>query len=407
MERILPNGIRCFIEDTQHSFSQICLIVPVGENHEGSMFPQCAHACEHFCSAFNGGFEKPYGFLEIRSQFSVQYQIATYEDYTMYYIYHIPNDPQCIHQVIRFINGVFSLNVPSASVADRELAIIQSESRSASPNEGLMWASLYWIRQGDGIPTAEALTHRGVLGLTKEKVYTFHRQFYIPSQCVVRIIRPSSAGTMWDRQIQTIMTSSASLSFFGTRPSARSPFRVAGCKNIQGFWKIPSSTQFLIITVFLAGSPERSQTLAKSLISSSTRITGSQKPEEKSLIDILRRDLGISYAIKGSEFRMNDMGNPGCLVVFSSILSRHMTQPEVEMCKQSILHKLRTLPSRGDISNLVAKIVTHTKSDIVKQSMKSAGIPIQENIHWSVIYNAHKSFPTNNDTFGVVFSSPV
>jgi predicted Zn-dependent peptidase len=124
MASILPNGIRYYTKDTDTHYSEVSLLIPVGENHEDTTNIECAHTSEHFACAFNGGFTKPYGFLQLRSKYGVQYHIHTYADHTVFRVTSIPKE--AILDICKFLSGIFVLNKPTREIANREIAIVHS-----------------------------------------------------------------------------------------------------------------------------------------------------------------------------------------------------------------------------------------------------------------------------------------
>jgi hypothetical protein len=406
--RILPNGMRFLATAPTGGsvYSDACLIVPVGENHEESHQSQCAHICEHFCSAFNGGFSTPYSFLDLRTKYSIRFNISTHEDYTLYHVSHIP--PDAIPEVVSFIQGVFRLMPPDPAAMRREIDIVKAENAGLTDAEGLVWSALYWARQTRGQPSIEAILHRGMPdGIEPSTVLAFHRQHYIPARCVLRIIRPERTALEWDRQLSSTLTSSSPMSFRPIVPVGAmmsvSDAGCAGCSVLQGAWMIPDKRYWMICTKFfpvIQRNYSDSEIRGRVLISSCTRLTGSDGSstgENQSLIDYLRKQLAVSYSIKGEQFRMKHRGIEGTLVVFTAPLSRHLSRHEAARCVQIINNCRRIMPSRGDISNLLARFVSHTQPEIVQEAMKMARIPFVSTLNWDAI---RRSYSTNLSSDG-------
>lgn len=426
--RILPNGMRFSgisssssssgKDDTGNIYSEACLIVPIGENHEESHQSQCAHICEHFCSAFNGGFKKPYAFLDLRTKYSIRFNIATHEDYTLYHISHIP--PDAIPEVVDFIQGIFKLMPIDSASMQREIEIVKAENAGLTDAEGLVWSTLYWIRQSKGRPSIDAILHRGMPdGMDPLTVLAFHRQHYIPARCVLRIIRPDKHSLEWDRQLSSKLSSSLPMTFRPIVPAGAmmksSDAGCAGCIVTQGAWMIPDRRYWLICTKFFPavyGKYDEAEIRGRMLISCCTRLTGSMgtdKDGNQSLVDYLRKQLAVSYSLKGEQFRMKHRGMEGILVVFTSPLSRHLTRHEAARCVHIINNCRRILPSRGDISNLLAKFLSHSQPEIVQDTMKMARIPFVSTLSWESIrraYSTHSDgFSEGGEISSVIFST--
>lgn len=423
--RILPNGMRFLATALSGSgsrtvegggYSDACLIVPVGENHEESHQSQCAHICEHFCSAFNGGFTKPYAFLDLRTKYSIRFNISTHEDYTLYHVSHIP--PEAIPEVVKFFEGVFRLMPSDESAMKREIDIVKAENAGLTDAEGLVWSTLYWARQTRGRPTIDAILHRGMPdGIVPSTVLAFHRQHYVPARCVLRINRPERTALEWDRQLSSTLTASAPMSFRPIVPvgamTSVSDAGCAGCSVTQGAWMLPDKRYWMICTQFFPanrGNYFDAEIRGRVLISSCTRLTGSTGTDSggnMSLIDYLRKQLAVAYSIKGEQFRMKHRGMEGTLVIFTAPLSRHLTRHEAARCVQIVNNCRRIMPSRGDISNLLARFVSHTQPDIVQEAMKMAKIPFVSTLNWEAIRRAYSSGSGMNggEISSVIFST--
>jgi hypothetical protein len=441
-EKILANGLRYSSKNTPtikgdtSIYSEACLIVPVGENHEGNHQSQSAHICEHFCSAFNGGFKKPYAFLDLRTTHNIRFNISTHEDYTLYHISHIP--PTIIPDVINFLYGVFHLSpYVDKSAMQREIEIVRAENMSLPDSEGLVWAALYWIRQNGGKPSVDAIYHRGMPDkVDVESVLSFHEQYYKPSKCVLTIIRPEKYGMEWDKYLSYKMTPDTPLSirssvplsamisggltngftggWFGGNEGSASR-GCGGCSVLKGAWVIPDKSKWLVCTRFFpatGGKYIEAEIKARILIACSTRLTGAEGTDStgnKSLVDYLRKDLGVSYSLKGENFRIKHNGIDGTIVIFSSPLIRHLTKQEAAMCVKIINNCRVVLPSRGDISTLLARYLTHSQPEIVKDSLKLARIPIITNMNWSILRRAYSTseHPSEyeKEISSVIFSS--
>lgn len=400
MASILPNGIRYYTKDTNTHYSEATLLLPVGENHENTTNIECAHTCEHFASAFNGGFPNPYGFLQIRTKYGVQFHIHTYEDHTIFRVSSIPK--KAIHEVCKFLTGIFVLNQPPREVANREIAIIHSELHNHEPMDRLYYQYLSWVRYQNGKPTSVLYNHTE--GLTPEKVYQFHSQYYRPVNAYLCIRRSPTIGTHWDRALLSSMTRTESIIITGRHYGNR---ECEQCKVVEGTWVLPSRECWGMVSVFFKGAPERSEILARSLISSVTRLSGANKKEEMSLTDYLRTHKGLTYSTRGRMIRMNHSYSSGTLVVFVFRLRRHLTRQEIQEILAIVSKRAGRMPSRGDLSNMIARIVREQTNDDVSFLMKESKIPVLENMDWSTIHNTHKRYSSDSDRIGAVFSSPV
>jgi hypothetical protein len=399
MEHMLPNGLRYYTKPTTTSYSEISLLIPYGENHEDMTNPECAHTCEHFACAFNGGFPEPYGFLKLRTKYGLQYLIHTFEDYTLYRVTGIPNN--AIQDVCKFIAGIFTLNQPTRSQAQREIDIVHSEIQNNTPMNRLYYSYLGWVRFQEGKPTKPFEDHGG---LTPEKVYQFHSQFYKPSYSYLLVRRNEQSGMKWDREISHKMTQTSSLVIPG-RNFIQS--ECMSCTMIKGTWVIPSNSYWGTIGVFFKGSPGRSEVLARSLIASCNRLTGSHDPSTMSLVDYLRSYKGVTYSTQGKLLRIHNEHSRGVLVVFVCMLNRHLTRTEIQECTQIISSRIGKMPSRGDLSNMIAKSVRDAKNNDVTFLLERARIPVLDKLTWDRIYQAHKSYESSHDRIGAVFSCPV
>jgi len=170
-------------------------------------------------------------------------------------------------------------------------------------------------------------------------------------------------------------------------------------------------TQFFPV---LSGNYADSEIRGRVLISSCTRLTGSSGTDSEgnmSLIDYLRKQLAVAYSIKGEQFRMKHRGMDGTLVIFTAPLSRHLTRHEAARCVQIVNNCRRIMPSRGDISNLLARFVSHTQPEIVQDTMKMARIPFVSTLNWDAIRRAYTSSSSGSGFTGmgeissVIFSS--
>lgn len=396
MEHILPNGLRYYTKGTQTSFSDVSLLIPFGENHEDRTNAECAHTCEHFVCAFNGGFEKPYGFLKLRSRYGIQFAIHTYEDYTLYQILSIPEEG--IRDVCRFLTGIFTINKPTQETANREIAIVHSEIQGNEPVNRLYYNYLSWVRHQDGKPTIGNTPD--IHSLTPEKVYLFHSQFYRPVHSLVCVRRPEKTGMKWDRELSQEMTRTESFMIPG-RNFIQSD--CMACKMIEGTWVLPSKTCWGLVGAFFEGEPSRSEVLGQGLIASTTRLTGANE----SLTDYLRSKLGATYSVTGNMVRIRDSHRAGILVVFAFQLNRHLTRQEIRDCLQIVTKRMGAMPSRGDLSKIVAREVRTNKHADVMFLLKRAGIPILDGIDWQSIHKAHTNYDSSRDRIGSVFSSPI
>ena len=402
MEHMLPNGLRYYTKPTNTTFAEVSLLVPCGENHEDQTNPESAHACEHFACAFNGGFDKPYGFLNLRTKYGVSYVIHTYEDYTIYRILNIPTP--AITKVCEFLAGIFVLNKPTHAKALQEIAIIHSEINNGDDKSRLYYKYLDWIRHQNGKPTRPFLNKDNDTGLTPEKVYQFHSIFYKPSSSFLLIRRNDKDGMYWDREISRVMTRNETLVIPG-RHFIRN--ECISCKMIEGTWVIPSDVCWGAIGVFFNGEPERSEILARSMIASNTRLTGTTDPRVMSITDYLRTSKGLTYSTRGKIVRMNDQGTKGVLSVIVFILNRHLTRKEIQECIQIVTAKIGKLPSRGDLSGMIAKSVSNMKSFDAEFLLDRANIPFVKEMKWDMIHKAHSNYDPSRDRMGSVFSCPV
>lgn len=402
MEQVLPNGLRYYPRDTQTSFSEATLVIPVGENNEDRTSRECAHACEHFVCAFNGGFKNDYGFLDLRTKYGIQFNIHTYEDFTLYRLLSIP--VKAIPEVCDFFMGIFNVRRPRSEIANRELAIIGSELSSGDPIDLIYYSYLNWIRHNNGTPSEEYAD--SLRGINPDNVFAFYSRYYKPSTGLFLVKRPLNQSQLWDRQISQKMAHSESFIFPG-RVSERMLNDCIRCKMIEGSWIIPSKTCWGIIGVFFKGEPSHSEVLARGLIASSTRLSGEINKDKMSLTDYLRKEKGIAYSTTGKFVRIRDTYTSGTLGVIVFSMNRHLTRSEMTECMRIVSNKSRTIPSRGDLSSMVAKNVRSSYPEDVVFLLRRARIPILDGLDWSMVYNAYKTQKTDGNVIGGVFSCPI
>lgn len=104
---------------------------------------------------------------------------------------------------------------------------------------------------------------------------------------------------------------------------------------------------------------------------------------------------------------MKNQGVSGILVVFIFNLRRHLTRQEVQEILTIVSKRAGRMPSRGDLSNMIARITRTQRNSDVSFLLQESKIPILENIDWRSIHIAHKSYSSDSDRIGGVFSSPV
>ena len=407
MDKILANGlrVRTYVQtdetDTKTK-SSICLMIPSGENQEGSHRPQSAHACEHLCCAFNGGFPKPYAFLELREKYGIRFSASTHAEYTKYCLTNIPNS--AIPLAVRFIYGIFHPSGLQSANVERELSVIRNELHGTEPNEGLTWAYAYWVRQGDKRPTPDAILHRGVTKITPESVIAFHREHYQPSRCVLVLTTPSMSSSSWDREFMSNMNERTSWAF---PVSATRPLRCSACAPLEGVWMVPSTRQWIICSrAFKAsrGKEYLAEIRARCLISACSRLSGTTNKDDMTLLDYLRSQLGATYHVSGSVIPLTDgMGNTIYITTLVANLSRHLTRSEAMDCDVIIDNHCSKLPGRGALNNLTAWFIRNQNDSLTKEALKMCHIPFIQTMNWDAVSTSYKT--CDADSKAIVFSS--
>lgn len=401
MEKILANGLRVYSKDTRTSLSEVLLLIPAGENHE--QYPECAHACEHFACAFNGGFSQEYGFLNLRNKYGINYSILTYDNYTIFKVLSIPKE--AIREVCNFIAGIFNITRPSEKTMRKEIAIIQSELGGGDPIDRIFYSYVSWIRHNGGKPNAsrmaENLTH-----LEPEMVYEFHSRYYRPSLSLMYITRPSSQAIVWDRELSQKLTSENSFIFPGRR-NELALNNCMECSVIKDTWVIPSKTAWGAISVFFKGPPSTSEVLARGLVSSSTRLSGEKSFDTMSVTDYIRSHRGLSYTTRGKWLHIKDKYTEGTLAVIIFNLNKHLSREDIGNCMRIVTNKTGKLPARGDLTSMVTRDAVSRKSKELMFLLKMAKIPVMGELDWQKVYHAYKTFKSSDCIIGGVFSSPI
>lgn len=436
MDRVLGNGMRLRMKyivpsSTAKSLpmtSSICLIVPAGENQEGAHRPQAAHACEHICCAFNGGFTRPYEFMTLRERYGIGFRATTHADYTVYCLENVPDEG--VNDAVKFIAGIFEPNVTGQGI-QKEMSVIRAEIQSGEPNEGLSWAYSYWIRQGDKRPTADAIIHRGVTALSPESAMAFHREWYVPSRCVCVISTPASQGRRWDDSLMSLMSKPMSwaLPIAPTRPAP-----CGSCAFLEGVWAVPSTRMWVVCSRAFRVPPgggsgggggdgsAMAETKARCLITACSRLSTrgdnhghggitsakSDPITEWTLMDYLRTNLGVAYHVSGSVLPVRDgLGGAHCIAILTATLSRHLTRREAMECDAIVSQQCSRLPCRGALNNLVAWYVQNREKEHIREGLSMLRLPTltsgEPPLNWDLIKRAHDTIDV--DSKSIIFSS--
>jgi hypothetical protein len=457
MDRVLGNGLRLRMRYLTPSSSlssttpspamtsSVCLIVPAGENQEGAHRPQAAHACEHICCAFNGGFPKPYAFMSLKEHHGMRFRATTHADYTIYCLENVPGTGSGtgggvgsggmtgVEDAVKFIAGIFEPSATPQGI-QKEMSVIRAEIQSGEPNEGLAWAYSYWLRQGDKRPTADAIIHRGITSLTPESAMSFHREWYVPSRCVCVVSTPASQGRQWDDSLMRYMSKPNSW-MLPTAPTRPSPAICGSCAFLEGVWMVPSTRMWLICSrAFrippgggsVGGSGDGyavAETKARCLITACSRLSTQGENErtlsssssshnsaiaEWTLMDYLRTNLGAAYHVSGSVLPVKDgLGESYCIAILTATLSRHLTRREAMECDAIVSQQCSRLPCRGALNNLVAWYVQNREGENVREGMSMLRIaPLsggEPPLNWELVKRAHETAEV--DSKAIIFSS--
>lgn len=423
MDTILANGIRFRMmssEKEDPDRCQVCLIVPAGENQEGPHRPQAAHACEHLCCAFNGGFRQAYGFLRLRDEYGIVIGATTHADHTRYCLFNIPCTQAAIRDVTRFLSGIFAPTGFRGDAGERELQVIQSEIQGDDPAQSLMWSMSYWIRQGDGRPTEAAIHHAGLPSLSIETALSFHKEFYVPARCVLTIVAPEKGRTfsVWNTTLLQHMNDAGSSSGYGRMlpnrfiPGKPVPTGCAACSVPRGIWEVPMREKeaWVVCAVPFWTSSANDHPLteirARSLIASCCRLSGGSTPDTMTITDLLRVKLGVTYNVNGtSMYLRNTSGQRGCVAIIGAILTRDLKHSEVGMVQDILRRESTRLPGRGGIGGLTAWFVKHRPKNVVRETMKRCSLPVLETLQWNDVRTAHSNEKIRRGDHCVIFSS--
>lgn len=420
---MLPSGMRFrIISGDESSRCSVCLIVPAGENQEGPHRPQAAHACEHICCAFNGGFRKPYEFLSLRDDHGIIVHATTHADHTRYHIDNIPCRERAIHQCARFLRGVFAPAGYRGDAGRRELQVIQNEIQSDDPGQTLLWAAAYWIRSGDGKPTEDAIHHAGVRDLTMDTTMSFHREFYRQERCVLVVQVPPKGGasSIWSSALLRELTGSGARAWgdsFMTPnrgvPGSLRPRACAGCKVPRGLWEVPvsSSSPWIVCVVPFWGSKDAlsrgyPEVRARSLIAACGRLSGTPDEGEMTPVDYLRTKLGVTYAFNGTTFPLQESnGRNGVVALMGAVLTRDLTREEVLRLSSILQTSSQRLPGRGDLGNLAAWFLKNRHPAVVREALEACGIPFVSTMSWNSVRMSHNRAVVSRGEVCIVFSS--
>ena len=398
---------------------QACLIVPAGENQEGANRPQAAHACEHICCAFNGGFKDAYGFLRLRDDHGIVIGATTHANYTQYCLRNIPCKKRSIAGVVRFLAGIFSPAGYRSEAGEKEMRVIRSEIDNEDPTQSLMWTMAYWIRQGTGRPTEAAIHHAGLPSITIDTALGFHKEYYQPSKCVMVVMAPEKGGafTEWDTMLLQHMSSAGTRGWGSMVPNRYTPGKLtpdgcAACSVPRGLWEVPVRSKeawFVCAVPFWVKRGEDhslSEIRARSLIASCCRLSGSRDTDAMTLLDYLRTVLGITYNVNGTTMYVTDSaGRRGCIATIGAMLTRDLAHSEVSKIQSVLRRESSRLPGRGGLGGLTAWFVQNRPVDVVRETMAMCGIPLVSSLGWDGIRRAHSADNVERGDYAIIFSS--
>lgn len=418
-ERILANGMRLRMLSSEDSERcQVCLVVPAGENQEGPHRPQAAHACEHICCAFNGGFRESYGFLRLRDEHGIVIGATTHADHTRYCLMNVPCNQRAIHGAVQFLAGVFSPTGFRGDAGMKEMRVIQSEIHGDDPAQSLMWTMSYWIRQGDGRPTEAAIHHAGLPSLSIDTALSFHKEFYQPSRCVITVCAPEKgrAFAEWDSAFLRYMNDSGSSGWGRLAPNRYvpgkpTPIGCAACAVPRGLWEVPMRVKrswLLCAVPFWTSHKDHSlaEIRARSLVSTCCRLSGSSDLDIMTITDLLRAKLGVTYNVNGTTLYVTDSsGKRGCVAILGAVLTRDLDHSEVGMVQEIIRRESSRMPGRGGLSGLTAWFVKNRQPRVVRETLKQCGIPFVDTLRWEDVRTSHDSTRIQRGDYCVAFSS--
>ena len=418
-ERVLGNGIRLrMLPSDDADRCQICLVIPAGENQEGPHRPQAAHACEHICCAFNGGFRDSYGFLRLRDEYGIMIGATTHADHTRYCLINIPCTQPAIHSATRFLAGIFAPAGFRGEAGMKEMRVIESEIHGDDPAQSLMWTMSYWIRQGDGRPTEAAIHHAGIPSLSIDTALTFHKEFYQPSRCVITVCAPEKgrAFAEWDASLLRYMSDSGQSG--GGRmtpnryiPGKPTPAGCAACSIPRGIWEVPMRAKhhwLLCAIPFWAGSSNQSlaEVRARSLVATCCRLSGSSDLDIMTLTDLLRAKLGITYSLNGTTMYITDKsGRKGCVAILGAVITRDLEHSEVGLVQEILRRESTRMPGRGGLGGLTAWFVKNRQPKVVRETMKRCGLPFVDSLSWEDIRTSHDTTKIQRGDYCIAFSS--
>lgn len=419
MDRILGNGLRLrMLPSEDKERCQVCLIIPAGENQEGAHRPQAAHACEHVCCAFNGGFREPYGFLQLKNKHGIMIGATTHANHTQYCLMGIPCTQSAIQGATRFLAGVFSPSGFRGDAGEREMSVIKSEIHGDDPAQSLMWTMSYWIRQGDGRPTEAAIYHAGIPSLSIETAILFHKEFYQPSRCIMTVCAPEKgrAFAEWDAALLRYMSDSGQSAWTRMTPNRYipgkpTPIGCTSCLVPRGIWEVPmTKTQSWVLCAIPFWTNSTTQSLseirARSLVATCCRLSGSSNLDTMTLTDLLRTKLGITYSLNGTTMYMKDKtGKYGCVAILGAVLTRDLEHSEVGFIQNIIRRESSRIPGRGGLGGLTAWFVKNRAPKVVRETMKLCGLPFINSLSWEDIRTSHDTMKIRRGDYCIAFSS--
>jgi hypothetical protein len=399
-EQILANGLKVrFVKNTKNTHSA-CLIVPYGENHEGPHRPQTAHACEHLCVAFNGGFKNPYDIIKFNEKYGIKLGATTHAEYTCFSLRDIPVEKNPIQDSVKFFQGIFHITNFRNEKGKHELQIIKNEIQNQSPNQALMWAMAYWIRQGDGTPTEKAILHRGIPELNIENTLSFHKEYYRPSLCslVISLPETSSIHSLWSSFLLTHMSTKPIggeyIPVVRNRYLPGSESFVSISKLPTGIWNIPVTTKnhwFLTGIPFWCNKhPTLANIRARCFVTSCCRMSGSTNVSTMTPLDYIRRDLGIAYKLNGTVLPIKHRnGRRGYMAILGTITSRPLDLKETYGLLAHLKKHIDSLPGRGSLRNLSAWFLRNRFPDVIRECLTMCNISFINKLEWKDIKHAY------------------
>jgi predicted Zn-dependent peptidase len=377
-DRILPNGLRYILNTTTNPNSEVCLMIPVGENHELPVEKECAHACEHIVSIVNPAFSRPYGLIEFLKEHHIKSAIETHEDFTKYHFYNIPSN--AMPKITEFIIMTFRVEDFWSPVVLRELEVIHTEVAGLSPSYKQTQSFLQSYRDGNS-PQMYAPAK-----LEPPVVHRFYQKHYDPHRAGLVIYTPESQRLGWDRLLLSTSPGHYGAKGFVIPRGFREPINEP--RFPEGTWNIPYHySGFTLALSFPNTSLNRNEGYhhISAAILNYSRYT---RLETSPLLDYLRVKRGICYKIDGMFIRGTH--NKEQLLILTGHTQQNLTPEDVITIHSIIQNSIHTLPGRNTLANLVDVYQELLPKPAHIDCMKLLGISYPKPFGWDDIQTSVK-----------------